>query len=192
MKNEKNQKITEKRSMEDFEHRMTVQLEEQHYVDYAMAHSQDQIKNGRKRAVLWAVLFVILGVIALFRGASMEGRWADVYLTAGILLIVFQAFNLVYHFIMFPIALKNSVLKELKKDPSLTAPMVYAFEPDKLVCFLDGKHRSTVLTEDIAGVENTEKTVIIEVKNGRRIIIPCQTLEQADEVIRNQVQSFAK
>lgn len=192
MKKEKNTKTTEKRSVEDFEHRMTVQLEEQHYIDYAMAHSQDQIKDGRKRAVLWAVLFAILGVIALFRGASTQGRWSDVYLTAGILMIVFQVFNLIYHFVMYPIALKNSVLKELKKDPSLTEPMVYAFEPDKLVCFLNGKHRSTVLTEDISGVENTEKTVIIEVKNGRRIIIPRQTLEQADEVIRSQVQSFAK
>ena len=116
MKKEKNPKTTEKRSVEDFEHRMTVQLEEQHYIDYAMAHSQDQMKDGRKRAVLWAVLFVILGVIALFRGASTQGRWSDVYLTAGILMIVFQVFNLIYHFIMYPIALKNSVLKELKKD----------------------------------------------------------------------------
>ena len=65
MKKEKNPKTTEKRSVEDFEHRMTVQLEEQHYIDYAMAHSQDQMKDGRKRAVLWAVLFVILGVIPL-------------------------------------------------------------------------------------------------------------------------------
>ena len=34
-----------------FAHRLTIQLTEQHYVDYAMTHSQDQIQKGRKRAI---------------------------------------------------------------------------------------------------------------------------------------------
>ena len=42
MKKEKVQNTSEKRSVNDFEHRMTIQLTEQHYIDYAMAHSQDQ------------------------------------------------------------------------------------------------------------------------------------------------------
>lgn len=46
MKKENVQNTSEKRSVNDFEHRMTIQLTEQHYIDYAMAHSQDQIKKG--------------------------------------------------------------------------------------------------------------------------------------------------
>ena len=52
---------------------MTIQLTEQHYIDYAMAHSQDQIKKGRQRAILWAVLFTVVGCVAIYRGAFMEG-----------------------------------------------------------------------------------------------------------------------
>jgi hypothetical protein len=87
-------------------------------VDYAMTHSQDQIQKGRKRAILWAVLFTILGLVAIYKGTFTEGWLADIYLIAGILMIVFQIFNLFYNFVMFPIALKRSVLRELKKAPA--------------------------------------------------------------------------
>ena len=117
MKKEKTQPIKEKRSVTDFEHRMTVTLEPKHYINYAMTHSRDQIKKARKRAIFWAIFFFVLGAIALFKGASMEGSMADIYLVAGILMIVYQLFNLFYHFVMFPVALKRSVSKELKKDP---------------------------------------------------------------------------
>ncbi len=192
MKNTKNQEQAQKRSLSDFEHCMTVQLKEKYYIDYAMAHSKEQIKTNRKKALLWAALFVVLGLIALYKGTSMEGRWADVYLTGGLLLIIFQLFNLFHHFVMFPIALKQSVCKELKKDPSLLMPMEYAFEPDKLVCFMDGKHRNTVMTEDIFGVEDTEETIILQVKNGKRVIIPKASIEQADDVIKKQLESFRR
>ena len=43
MKKEKTQPIKEKRSVTDFEHRMTVTLEPKHYINYAMTHSRDQI-----------------------------------------------------------------------------------------------------------------------------------------------------
>lgn len=192
MKQEKNKKTVEKRQLSDFEHRMTIQLKESHYVDYAMAHSQDQIRRGRQKAILWAVLFFVLGCIAIYKGVMTENQWSDIYLTAGVLMIVFQLFNLFYNFVMFPIALRRSVLRELKKDPSLLMPMEYAFEPDKIVCFLNGKHRSSVLVDDISGLEETAQTVIIEVKDGRRIIVPKDLLEKAEPVIQKQIQSFRK
>ena len=129
-----------------------------------MTHSQDQIQKGRKRAILWAVLFTILGLVAFYKGT--EGWLSDIYLIAGILMIVFQIFNLFYNFVMFPIALKRSVLRELKKDPSLLEPMEYAFEPDKLVCFLNGRHRSSILTQDIVGAERIGKSIILKLKAG--------------------------
>ena len=192
MKKEKTQSIKEKRSVTDFEHRMTVTLEPKHDINYAMTHSRDQIKKARKRAIFWAIFFFVLGAIALFKGASMEGSMADIYLVAGILMIVYQLFNLFYHFVMFPVALKRSVSKELKKDPSLLSPMEYAFEPDKIVCFLDGKHRNSVLMEDILGVEDLEDTLIIQIKGGKRMIFPQNTLEQADPVIQKQIKSLQK
>lgn len=120
-----------------------------------MAHSQDQIKKGRQRAILWAVLFTVVGCVAIYRGAFMEGWMSEIYLVAGVLMIVFQLFNLFYNFVMFPIALRHSVSKELKKDTSLLEPMEYAFEPDKIVCFLNGRHRSTTLCSEIFEVEKT-------------------------------------
>lgn len=192
MKQEKNKKTVEKRQLSDFEHRMTIQLKESHYVDYAMAHSQDQIRRGRQKAILWAVLFFVLGCIAIYKGAMTENQWSDIYLTAGVLMIVFQLFNLFYNFVMFPIVLRRSVLRELKKDPSLLMPMEYAFEPDKIVCFLEGRHRSSVLVEDISDLEETEQTFIIEIKDGRRIIVPKETLERAETVIQKQIRSFRK
>ena len=108
MKKEKTQSIKEKRSVTDFEHRMTVTLEPKHYINYAMTHSRDQIKKARKRAIFWAIFFFVLGAIALFKGASMEGSMADIYLVAGILMIVYQLFNLFYHFVMFPVAPKST------------------------------------------------------------------------------------
>lgn len=192
MKQEKNKKTVEKRQLSDFEHRMTIQLKESHYVDYAMAHSQDQIRRGRQKAILWAVLFFVLGCIAIYKGVMTENQWSDIYLTAGVLMIVFQLFNLFYNFVMFPIVLRRSVLRELKKDPSLLMPMEYAFEPDKIVCFLEGRHRSSVLVEDISDLEETEQTFIIEIKDGRRIIVPKETLERAETVIQKQIRSFRK
>ena len=85
MKKENVQNTSEKRSVNDFEHRMTIQLTEQHYIDYAMAHSQDQIKKGRQRAILWAVLFTVVGCVAIYRGAFMEGWMSEIYLVAGVL-----------------------------------------------------------------------------------------------------------
>ena len=93
---------------------------------------------------------------------------------------------------MFPVALKRSVSKELKKDPSLLSPMEYAFEPDKIVCFLDGKHRNSVLMEDILGVEDLEDTLIIQIKGGKRMIFQKNILEQADPVIQKQMKSLQK
>ncbi len=52
MKKEKANAPAQKQSVNDFAHRLTIQLTEQHYVDYAMTHSQDQIQKGRKRAIL--------------------------------------------------------------------------------------------------------------------------------------------
>ena len=86
MKKENVQNTSEKRSVNDFEHRMTIQLTEQHYIDYAMAHSQDQIKKGRQRAILWAVLFTVVGCVAIYRGAFMEGWMSEIYLVAGVLI----------------------------------------------------------------------------------------------------------
>ena len=91
---------------------------------------------------------------------------------------------------MFPIALKRSVLRELKKDPSLLEPMEYAFEPDKLVCFLNGRHRSSILTQDIVGAERIGNSIILQIKDGRRVIIPDEALKQADSVILDQVDGF--
>ena len=190
MKKEKANAPAQKQSVNDFAHRLTIQLTEQHYVDYAMTHSQDQIQKGRKRAILWAVLFTILGLVAIYKGTFTEGWLADIYLIAGILMIVFQIFNLFYNFVMFPIALKRSVLRELKKDPSLLEPMEYAFEPDKLVCFLNGRHRSSILTQDIVGAERIGNSIILQVKDGRRVIIPDEALKQADSVILDQVDGF--
>lgn len=192
MKNEKTQNTTEKRSVLDFEHRLKVQLTEQHYIDYALTHSEDRIQTGKKRAIFWAILFTVLGVIALYKGSITEGRWSDVYLAAGVLMIMFQVFNLLYNFVMFKIALKHSILKELKKDPSLLEPMEYAFEDDKIVCFLDGKHRSSTLIKNISGIEKTKNTIIIEIKNGKRIIVPQESYEQADSFIKKQIDSFGK
>ena len=118
MKKEKTQSIKEKRSVTDFEHRMTVTLEPKHYINYAMTHSRDQIKKARKRAIFWAIFFFVLGAIALFKGASMEGSMADIYLVAGILMIVIS-FSTCLSFVMFPVALKRSVSKELKKRSKL-------------------------------------------------------------------------
>lgn len=190
MKKEKANAPAQKQSVNDFAHRLTIQLTEQHYVDYAMTHSQDQIQKGRKRAILWAVLFTILGLVAIYKGTFTEGWLADIYLIAGILMIVFQIFNLFYNFVMFSIALKRSVLRELKKDPSLLEPMEYAFEPDKLVCFLNGRHRSSILTQDIVGAERIGNSIILQVKDGRRVIIPDEALKQADSVILDQVDGF--
>lgn len=192
MKNEKTQNTTEKRSVLDFEHRLKVQLTEQHYIDYALTHSEDRIQTGKKRAIFWAILFTVLGVIALYKGSITEGRWSDVYLAAGILMIMFQVFNLLYNFVMFKIALKHSILKELKKDPSLLEPMEYAFEDDKIVCFLDGKHRSSTLIKNISGIEKAKNTIIIEIKNGKRIIVPQESYDQADSFIKKQIDSFGK
>lgn len=147
-------------------------------------------KRAAKRAILWAVLFTILGLVAIYKGTFTEGWLADIYLIAGILMIVFQIFNLFYNFVMFPIALKRSVLRELKKDPSLLEPMEYAFEPDKLVCFLNGRHRSSILTQDIVGAERIGNSIILQVKDGRRVIIPDEALKQADSVILDQVDGF--
>ena len=191
-KKENVQNTSEKRSVNDFEHRMTIQLTEQHYIDYAMAHSQDQIKKGRQRAILWAVLFTVVGCVAIYRGAFMEGWMSEIYLVAGVLMIVFQLFNLFYNFVMFPIALRHSVSKELKKDTSLLEPMEYAFEPDKIVCFLNGRHRSTTLCSEIFEVEKNDQTLVLKIKNGKRIIIPKTALEQADPVIREQVAALGK
>ena len=192
MKKENVQNTSEKRSVNDFEHRMTIQLTEQHYIDYAMAHSQDQIKKGRQRAILWAVLFTVVGCVAIYRGAFMEGWMSEIYLVAGVLMNVFQLFNLFYNFVMFPIALRHSVSKELKKDTSLLEPMEYAFEPDKIVCFLNGRHRSTTLCSEIFEVEKNDQTLVLKIKNGKRIIIPKTALEQADPVIREQVAALGK
>lgn len=190
MKKEKANAPAQKQSVNDFAHRLTIQLTEQHYVDYAMTHSQDQIQKGRKRAILWAVLFTILGLVAIYKGTFTEGWLSDIYLIAGILMIVFQIFNLFYNFVMFPITLKRSVLRELKKDPSLLEPMEYAFEPDKLVCFLNGRHRSSILTQDIVGAERIGNSIILQIKDGRRVIIPDEALKQADSVILDQVDRF--
>ena len=46
MKREKQMRRHKKQSVNDFAHRLTIQLTEQHYVDYAMTHSQDQIQKG--------------------------------------------------------------------------------------------------------------------------------------------------
>lgn len=192
MKKENVQNRSEKRSVNDFEHRMTIQLTERHYIDYAMAHSQDQIKKGRQRAILWAVLFTVLGCVAIYRGAFMDGWMSEIYLVAGVVMIIFQVFNLFYNFVMFPIALKNSVVKELKKDPSLLEPMEYAFEPDKIVCFLNGKHRSTTMVSEIFEVEQNGDVLVLKIKNGKRIILPKAALQQADPVIREQVQALGK
>lgn len=48
MKKEKANGSAQKQSINDFAHRLTIQLTEQHYVDYAMTHSQDQIQKGRQ------------------------------------------------------------------------------------------------------------------------------------------------
>lgn len=129
MKKEKANAPAQKQSVNDFAHRLTIQLTEQHYVDYAMTHSQDQIQKGRKRAILWAVLFTILGLVAIYKGTFTEGWLSDIYLIAGILMIVFQIFNLFYNFCHVSYCCSNcSVLRELKKDPSLLEPMEYAFE----------------------------------------------------------------
>ena len=53
MKKEKVQNTSEKRSVNDFEHRMTIQLTEQHYIDYARAASGPSC--GRCCSPLWAV-----------------------------------------------------------------------------------------------------------------------------------------
>ena len=108
------------------------------------------------------------------------------------LMIVFQLFNLFYNFVMFPIALRHSVSKELKKDTSLLEPMEYAFEPDKIVCFLNGRHRSTTLCSEIFEVEKNDQTLVLKIKNGKRIIIPKTALEQAHPVIREQVAALGK
>ena len=107
MKKEKANAPAQKQSVNDFAHRLTIQLTEQHYVDYAMTHSQDQIQKGRKRAILWAVLFTILGLVAIYKGTFTEGWLSDIYLIAGILMIVFQIFNL------------RSLLSEKSKEFSL-------------------------------------------------------------------------
>ena len=117
---------------------------------------------------------------------------SEIYLVAGVLMIVFQLFNLFYNFVMFPIALRHSVSKELKKDTSLLEPMEYAFEPDKIVCFLNGRHRSTTLCSEIFEVEKDDQTLVLKIKNGKRIIIPKAALEHADPVIREQVAALGK
>ena len=53
MKKEKANAPAQKQSVNDFAHRLTIQLTEQHYVDYAMTHSQDQIQKGRKQYWDW-------------------------------------------------------------------------------------------------------------------------------------------
>ena len=192
MKNENNQSPLEKRCVNDFKHRIEVTLREKDYVDYAVSHSKDQIAKGKKRAVFWALLCGALGLMAMFKGTTLEGRVGDIYLTAGILLVIFQLFNLFYNFVMFEVALKRSVLKELKKDPSLLQTMVYAFEPEKIVCFLNGKHRSSVMTKNIIGLEESNDTMILEVSSGKRIIIPKEAYESADPQTKAQIRSFKK
>ena len=120
MKKEKTQPIKEKRSVTNFEHRMTVTLEPKHYINYAMTHSRDQIKKARKRAIFWAIFFFVLGAIALFKGASMEGSMADIYLVAGILMIVYQLFNLLEIFI--EILRPGQLLKGESAQLFLTVP----------------------------------------------------------------------
>ena len=75
MKKENVQNTSEKRSVNDFEHRMTIQLTEQHYIDYAMAHSQDQIKKGRQRAILWAVLFTVVWCGSCWASSTGACMW---------------------------------------------------------------------------------------------------------------------
>lgn len=70
--------------------------------------------------------------------------------------------------------------------------MEYAFEPDKIVCFLNGRHRSTTLCSEIFEVEKNDQTLVLKIKNGKRIIIPKTALEQADPVIREQVAALGK
>lgn len=192
MKKEIAQHAPEKRTVNDFAHRMTVSLTEQDFTEYAMAHSKDRIKKGRQRAILWAVLFTVLGCVAIYRGALVEQGWlADIYLVAGVVMIVFQIFNLFYNYVMFPIALKNSVSKELKKDPSMLMPVEYAFEPDKIVSFVGGKHRTTVLVIDISAVEQLQNILVICAKDGRRLILPLKAVQDADPVIREQLQKLS-
>ena len=120
MKKEKANAPAQKQSVNDFAHRLTIQLTEQHYVDYAMTHSQDQIQKGRKRAILWAVLFTILGLVAIYKGTFTEGWLSDIYLIAGILMIVFQIFNLFYNFRYNDFIIFSIVLFYIKIDILIT------------------------------------------------------------------------
>ena len=42
------------------------------------------------------------------------------------------------------------------------------------------------------GVEDLEDTLIIQIKGGKRMIFPQNTLEQADPVIQKQIKSLQK
>ena len=50
--------------------------------------SLEVLQKKARRVYFWAIFFFVLGAIALFKGASMEGSMADIYLVAGIMMIV--------------------------------------------------------------------------------------------------------
>ena len=48
------------------------------------------------------------------------------------------------------------------------------------------------MCSEIFEVEKNDQTLVLKIKNGKRIIIPKTALEQADPVIREQVAALGK
>lgn len=180
-----------RRSPEDFDHKLTFSLSQEDYLEYSRSQSAPMWKKTRKKTLIYLGVFVVLGIAALVRAQyTQDPLWKDIYSVGGVLLIVYQLFNVFYNFWIFPKAMERSVLKELKKDPRTLQEVTLCFDEEKIVSFCQGAHQSSFFYEDILYRKETPRVQILEMRNGKCLVLPKTVLEQADETIRQKVEGI--
>lgn len=180
----------EKRSVDDFEHKMTFRLQQKDYIEYSLFEAMPEWEKNKNKAKLYTVIFTITGMIALVRGLLMEQGWlSDIYIAAGIVFLVFQGVNLFYTYKMFPKALEKAVTKEISGDDRLAKEMTLCFDPDKIVSFSGHAHQASFFKEDMMKRKNTENNIIILMRNGKSLVIPKREFEKADKTIQEVIQT---
>lgn len=180
----------EKKRVEDFPHQITFQLNKSDYIEYSRVQSKPQWELTKRKARFYLVIFSIISAALLARGYFEEGRMAQLYIVAAILIFAYQIFNLYYSYKVFPKALTRSIEKELEKDPRLMKSITICFEPDKIISFSEGVHQASFFIEDIRKKEQTENNIILGLRNGKNLVIPKRETEKADNEIKNAIESL--
>lgn len=180
----------EKQTLSDFPHQLTFQLTKEDFIEYGTETSQPQLEKTRQRAWLFALIFGVVGTAFLVKGFLGTGRMSQLFTVAGVVLIAYQAFNLVYNYFVFPAALKKSVAKEVEKDPRLTQAMTLCFDEEKIVSFCGGKHQVTFFIKDIVKRKSTALCLVLVLKNGKQLVIPKRELEKADSATRTLIEKL--